>query len=95
MVRKKDGSLRFGIDYRKLNGITKKDIYPLPRCGYWQIGVKGYWQIGVKEMDDEKTAFSTPEGHFQFKRMPFGLTNAPATFKRAMNPILNGLNWTD
>ena len=57
--------------------------------------VRGYWQIGVKEVDHEKTAFSTPEGHFQFKRMPFGLTSAPATFQRAMNPILNGLNWTD
>ena len=47
------------------------------------------------ERDREQTAFSTPEGHFQFKHMPFGLTNSPATFQRAMNTILNGLTWMD
>ena len=47
------------------------------------------------ERDREQTAFSTPEGHFQFKHMPFGLTNSPATFQRAMHTILNGLTWMD
>ena len=87
--------------------MTKKDVYPLPRCDdvleslagaafFTHLDlVRGYWQIGVKEKEREKTAFSTPEGLFQFKRMPFGLTNVPATFQRAMNTILNGLTWTD
>ena len=107
MVKKKDGTLRFCLDYRKLNEVTTKDLYPLPRCddvleamsgatffSHLDL-VRGYWQIGVEENDREKTAFSTSEGHFQFKRMPFGLTNAPATFQRAMNSILHGLTWTD
>ena len=57
--------------------------------------VKGYWQIKDNESDREKTAFSTHDGHYQFKRMSFGLTNAPATFQRAINTILRGLNWLD
>ena len=74
--------MRLYIDYRKLNEITKRDVYPLPRCddiveamacaaffSHLDL-VRGYWQMGVKEEDREKTDFSTPEGNFQFKRMP-------------------------
>ena len=107
LVAKKDGSRRFCVDYRKLNEVTRKDVYPLPRCEeilhalsgaeyFTHLDlVRGYWQIGAKEEDREKTAFSTPNSHYQFKWMPFGLTNAPATFQRTMNTILHDLNWLD
>ena len=79
MVRKKDGSWRFCIDYRRLNAITKKDVYPLPRIDdaldclhgasyFTSLDLRsGYWQISVDERDREKTAFKTPDGLFQFK----------------------------
>ena len=107
LIKKKDGGERFCIDYRKLNSITKKDVYPLPRCDeileslsggayFTHLDlVRGYWQIKVAEKDREKTAFSTPDEHYQFKRIPFGLTNAPATFQRAMNSIFAGLSGID
>jgi hypothetical protein len=100
LVKKKDGSIRFCIDYRVLNVKTKKDSYPLPRidnCLEALEGAKyfcsldlasGYWQIKVHEKDKEKTAFSSPRGHFEFNVMPFGLCNAPATFQRIMDRIL-------
>ncbi|UYV72815.1 K02A2.6-like [Cordylochernes scorpioides] len=106
LVRKKDGSVRFCVDYRGLNKMTKKDVYPLPRVGdaldclkganiYSTIDLKaGYWQIGIDEADREKTAFITPDGLFEFKVMPFGLCNAPATFERMMDNLLKGLRWT-
>jgi hypothetical protein len=104
MVQKKDLSWRLCIDYRRVNDITHRDAYPIPRIdaaldslagSKWFTTLdlaSGYWQVEIKEEDKEKTAFSTRLGHFEFNVMPFGLTNAPATFQRLMECVLAGLN---
>lgn len=101
----KDGSWRFCVDYRCLNAVTKKDIYPLPQIddaidclhsASYSSTVdlrSGYWQIPVHPDDKEKTAFVTPDGLFEFNVMPFGLCNAPATFERFIDTVLRGLKW--
>ena len=97
LVRKKSGELRLCVDYRKLNNVTRKDTYPLPRvddtldtlagsCWFTTLDlISGYWQVPLHTEDQEKFAFTTPEGLFEFTVMPFGLCNAPATFQRLMD----------
>jgi hypothetical protein len=106
LVRKKDGEVRFCVDYRALNKVTSKDVYPLPRIDetlealggaqlFTSLDLRaGYWHILVAPEDRDKTAFTTKQGLYRFVRMPFGLTNAPSTFQRMMNGVLRGLMWT-
>ncbi|KAK8778690.1 hypothetical protein V5799_019970 [Amblyomma americanum] len=105
LVNKKDGTLRFCVDYRRLDKVTKKDVYPLPRIDdtldrirharyFSSIDMKtGCWQTEVDEREREKTAFIAPEGLYDFKVMPFGLCIAPATFQQVMDTVLARLKW--
>ena len=105
LVTKKDGTPRVCVDFRKVNDVTRKDAYPLPRmddCLDALAGSKlfstldlasGYWQIPVAEEDRDKTAFNTRNGLHRFRVMPFGLSTAPATFERLMELVLKGLTF--
>lgn len=104
VAKKKDGSIRLCVDYRKVNAKTKKDAYQLPRPDtlidclkgarfYASLDlISGYNQIKMHPEDQEKSAFSVGSlGFFQFQRMPFGLCNSGSTFQRLMESVLCGL----
>ncbi|CAF4586516.1 unnamed protein product, partial [Didymodactylos carnosus] len=105
IVKKKDGSPRFCVDYRKLNSITERDVYPLPLTNdiidklggakyFTCLDLKqGYWQVEIDEKDRQKTTFVTSEGIYDFNVMPYGLSNAPLTFQRIINSVLGDLRW--
>ena len=107
LVRKKDGTLRFCIDFRKLNARTKKDSYPLPQMQETMESMVGvrffssmdlksrFWQVRMSEKSQQYTAFTVGSlGVYEFLRMPYGLCNAPATFQRLMQNCLGELNLT-
>ena len=105
IVNKPDGSPRFCIDYRRLNSITQKDVYPLPRIDdvierlngsrvFSTLDLRsGYFQVPLALDERDKTAFITPEGLWQFNRLPQGLKNSPSVFQRLMNQTLGSLRW--
>jgi hypothetical protein len=100
---KPDGTLRMCVDYRGLNAVTERDVFPLPRAEDLFAKVKGkrvfssidllkgYWQVAIQPRDRHLTAFTTPEGLFEYKVLAMGLTNAPATFQRMMTRIFQDL----
>ncbi|HKR06791.1 MAG TPA: reverse transcriptase domain-containing protein, partial [Bacteroidia bacterium] len=105
LVGKKDGTIRFCIDFRRLNSVTIKDAFPIPNIDsilasfankkyFTSLDLySGYWQIPLTDDAKQKTAFAVPAGFFQFKVLPFGLTNAVSIFQRIMSFILAGLDF--
>ncbi|CAI5671513.1 unnamed protein product [Oreochromis niloticus] len=103
MVRKKTGGWRPCVDYRRLNAVTRKDSYPLPRIddaldyiagSSWFSSLdlrSGYWQVELAAEARPKTTFTIGQGLWQFRVMPFGLCNAPATFERLMERVLKDI----
>ena len=103
MAKKKGGQLRFCCDFRYLNAVTIKDVYPIP-CIDESLSKLGdakffttldlgsaFWQVPLRKQDREKTGFACELGLFQWKRMPFGLCNATATFQRLMAQALTSV----
>ena len=105
LIPKTDGSLRFCVDYQRLNALTVRDTYPIPRMDEC-LDTLGeakvfptldcnsrYWQITVAGEDRPKTTSTCHSGTYQFNRMPFGLVNAPATFQSILDILLSGYSW--
>lgn len=105
LVKKKDGTYRFCVDYRKVNAVSKKDAFPIPGiqdaidhlkgAKYFATFdlLSGYWQLGMTERAKERSAFCTRRGLFHFTRMSFGLAGAPSSFCRLMSIVLRDLLW--
>lgn len=103
LVAKKDGLTRFCVDYCRLNAVTKQDVFPLPciddsldllagTCFFTSLDLaSGYMQVGINPASQEKMAFTTHAGLYEFTVMPFGLCNTPATYQRLVEGVLAGL----
>ena len=99
--------LRFCVDFRALNSMTKLDTYPLPAfeettsnlhgSKYYIVldCYSGFWQISIQGELKERTGFSVPSGHYEFNKLSFGLSNSPLSFQRLMNVVLKDLVGTD
>lgn len=104
LVPKPDGSIRFCTDFRRVNAVTKTDSFPIPRVDDCidRVGkakyvskfdlLKGYWQVPLTDRAKEISAFSTPDGLYQYRVMPFGMKNSGATFQRLVNSVISGLS---
>ena len=107
LVAKKNGDIRFCIDYRRLNAVSDRDMYPMPHVDdvigrldgaqyFSSVDLQsGFWQLPVAPEHRHKTAFATPDGLFQFRRLPFGLSGSPASFQRLMDKVLRNLKWIE
>ena len=107
LVPKPDGSVRFAIDFRKLNEVTRKEVYPMPNIQdyldvlrgneYFTIadGQQAYFGLPMDENSMPLTAFICHLGQYQFLKMPFGLCNAPAIYQRLMSSVLQGMLWEE
>ena len=104
LVPKPDGAYRLCTYYRKVNGVSKTDSFPIPRIDDCidKIGkakyvtkfdlLKGFWQIPLTDNAKEVSAFVTPDGLFRYKVMPFGMKNSPATIQRLINSLIAGMD---
>ena len=107
LASKKDGSYRYCVDFRRLNSVTVKEHYPVPRvedmidtlagakCFSALDLISAYHAFEIHPEDREKTAFSTKQGHWQWKRVPFGLCNAAPFFVRQIVSLLAGMTWEE
>ena len=107
LASKKDGSYRYCVDFRRLNCVTVKEHYPVPRVEDMIDTLAGakffstldlisaYHAFEIHPDDREKTAFSTKQGHWQWKRVPFGLCNVAPFFVRQIASLLAGMTWEE
>ena len=105
LVPKKDKSIRMCVDYRRLNQVTITEQWPLPRKDDILDGLlgskwfstldlkSGYYQVAMSPNSIAKTAFITPDGHYEFLRLPFGLKNAPSHFSKLMFQALGDIKF--
>ena len=105
LVKKKNGTYRFVVDFRRLNLVTRKSSCPIPRIDealdaftnaryFTALDLSNaFWQIPLREQDKCKTAFTTPFGLYEYNVLPMGMCNAPSTMQSLMYNILMGCNW--